>query len=773
MKAVIMAGGEGSRLRPISLNLPKPMVRLFDRPVMEHIIALLKRHGITQIAATLQFMPNMIRDYFGDGADFGVNLRLFTEMRPMGTAGGVAQCRKFIADEPFLVISGDAVCDFDLTAAYEFHCAHDADVTILLYRHPRPLEYGLVMTDEDGKIERFIEKPSWAQVFTDTVNTGIYIINSSVLNEIPDDQPYDFARDLFPKLLAEGRKLYGVVAEGYWCDIGDPAAFLNCSQDVLSGKVELSLPVPQLHPQVWTAQELPEDVIVKPPVYVGEGVTFGHGATIGPGAVLEERSFVGDGAIVANSIIKSAICGECSRVQDAIIGTGSILSEGASVLKGSVLGAGVHVGANATIEENLRIWNGVRIPAGEIISTNVIGGVKSELLFGDDGTISGIINFDITPESAGSLGCAIAACGMRIGIGYHQNGACEMVANAISAGISAAGAQITHVDAENCAVASYVAKSYLFDLTIFVNQKNEQMHIHFYDKLGLPIERQIQRKIEGELQRGEYKRAECDSITRIRRVSGAGEAYLAWVTADRKARELSVAVHGEHVSANILRTALVRIGCRIKEQSDGVIQFDISEDGMKLSIIDEDGEALTDEQVPALLALCFFKDGNDTLVMPYNAPAAIEHIAARYKGRVLRLGRDEKTARVRYSDQKVCACGVASAIFLASFIAKNHVQVAKLRTELPNFSILSCEVKINHDRGTIMRAIGDTCKGMHQELFEGLRVCVDGGWVSISPSISRSALRITGEGANEEIAAELCASFTLRAESLDKKDYTT
>ena len=221
MKAVIMAGGEGTRLRPITLGLPKPMVPLLGRPVMEHIIGLLKRHGFTDICVTLQYMPQVVTEWFGDGAELGVKLTYFVEKEPLGTAGSVKNCMAHLGGEDFLVISGDAVCDLDLSAALGFHRTSRAAATLILHRHSAPLEYGLVLTRDDGRIQRFIEKPGWGQVFTDTVNTGIYLLTRRAMDLVPEDQPYDFGKDLFPLLLSRGAPLYGHVADGYWCDMGD------------------------------------------------------------------------------------------------------------------------------------------------------------------------------------------------------------------------------------------------------------------------------------------------------------------------------------------------------------------------------------------------------------------------------------------------------------------------------------------------------------------------------------------------------------------------
>src|SRR5918992_1232772 len=220
VRAVVMAGGEGTRLRPLTSNQPKPMVPIVGKPCMEHIVDLLRRHGFEDIVVTLAFMPQMIRGYFGDGASQGLQIRYSIEEMPAGTAGSGKLAQEAL-DDTFLVISGDALCDIDLGKIVEFHEARGAAVTIGLKSVDNPLEFGIVVTDEEGKVERFLEKPSWGQVFSDTINTGIYVLEPEVLKHVPTDRPFDFSKDLFPLLLEMGRPLYGFVFDGYWQDIGD------------------------------------------------------------------------------------------------------------------------------------------------------------------------------------------------------------------------------------------------------------------------------------------------------------------------------------------------------------------------------------------------------------------------------------------------------------------------------------------------------------------------------------------------------------------------
>src|SRR3954462_1127243 len=236
-----MAGGEGTRLRPLTANQPKPMMPIANRPMMEHIVELLKEHGFDDIVVTVAFLANTIRNYFGDGSEFGVRMVYATEETPLGTAGSVRNAMQHLT-ERFLVISGDVLTDIDLSAIVKFHEEKGALATIGLAHVENPLEFGIVITKEDGSIERFLEKPTWGQVFSDTINTGIFVLEPEIFDYIEADQPVDFSSEVFPALLEEGKPLYGAVATGYWEDVGTLDAYVRAHQDVLDGRVTIDVP---------------------------------------------------------------------------------------------------------------------------------------------------------------------------------------------------------------------------------------------------------------------------------------------------------------------------------------------------------------------------------------------------------------------------------------------------------------------------------------------------------------------------------------------------
>src|ERR1700746_3241260 len=267
-----MAGGEGTLLRPMTANQPKPLLPVANRPIMEHVLRLLKRHGFDETVVTVQFLAAMVRNYCGDGEDFGMSLQYATEEMPLGTAGSVRNAEDALRDEPFLVISGDALTDMDLSGLVRFHKDKGALVTVALAKVPNPLEFGIVITEEDGQIQRFLEKPTWGQVFSDTVNTGVYIMEPEVLAEVPPGEMVDWAGDVFAYLVHRGAPIFGYISDKYWEDVGTLESYLKAQADVLSRKVEVDIAGFEVSPGVWIAEgaDVDPDAVLKGPVVVGD-----------------------------------------------------------------------------------------------------------------------------------------------------------------------------------------------------------------------------------------------------------------------------------------------------------------------------------------------------------------------------------------------------------------------------------------------------------------------------------------------------------------------
>ena len=387
MKAVVMAGGEGSRLRPLTIGRPKPMVPIVNKPVMQHILELLKRHGFTDIVVTLQYMADYIQDYFGNGQTYGVKLQYAIEEAPLGTAGSVRNASAYLdGTDPILVISGDALTDFDLPRIVQWHRQRQALATMVLYRVPNPLEYGVIVTDDEGRVTRLHEKPSWGEVMSDTVNTGIYIFDPAILDVIEPGHNADWSKDIFPRLLEKGAPLYGYVAEGYWCDIGNLTEYRRAAADVLSGRVRLGPLGQNRGGDVWTGEnvEIAPDAQLIGPIYLGNEVKIKGGAVVHGPTFIRDYTIVDNRAQVDRSLVwRNCYIGEGAELRGTIVCRQSTMKAKSVLYEGSVIGDGCVIGQGAVIHSNVKLWPSKEVEAGATVKSSIIWGSQGRrVLFG-------------------------------------------------------------------------------------------------------------------------------------------------------------------------------------------------------------------------------------------------------------------------------------------------------------------------------------------------------------------------------------------------------
>lgn len=343
IKAMLMAAGVGTRLRPLTEVLPKPLFPIVNRPVVEHTLELLRRHGIREVAINLHHEGERLRGAIGDGARWGLAVRYSVEKTLLGTAGGVKRLERFFraGSGPFLVMSGDGLTDVDLTAALRFHRERRAMATMVLKPVDVRFEYGVTVVDRRGRIRRFLEKPSWSEVFSNTVNTGIYVFEPRVFRYIPPGRVYDFGHQVWPALLRRGEPVYGYVdRRAYWCDIGNLNEYRRGHRDALDRKIRLTIPGTQVRPGVWVG----EGTRIERGVKFHAPCVIGRNCRIGEHAVVEGYTAIGDGARIgararlADSILWQDVkVARGVRLRHCIIGTGARVSESVSVYEGSVI----------------------------------------------------------------------------------------------------------------------------------------------------------------------------------------------------------------------------------------------------------------------------------------------------------------------------------------------------------------------------------------------------------------------------------------------------
>jgi mannose-1-phosphate guanylyltransferase / phosphomannomutase len=524
MIAVVMAGGEGSRLRPLTLGRPKPMVPMLNVPVMEHIVTLLKRHNITEIVVTVHYMASVIEDYFGDGSDFGVHMRYVLEETPLGTAGSVKNAQAML-DEPFLIISGDALTDIDLTRVIRYHQDRRAQATLVLVHVNNPLEYGVVITNPEGAVQRFLEKPSWGEVFSDTVNTGIYVLDPAVLDLIPTGRSYDFSSDVFPQLLTRGDPMYGYIADGYWCDVGSLTDYMKATFDLAEGRVGLPLPLARQANGMMAARS----AMVEPGVRSFGAVYLGEGCVVRAGTVLHGPVIVGDNTVIESgaTVDRSVIFSNClvssaASITGAIIGKQCSVRTGAIVAQGSVIGDGCTIGERAVVRSDVKIWPDKEVEAQATVSSSLIwGGRAKRSLFAGHATISGLANVELTPELAAKVG---AAYGSTLPVGGtvlvnrgHSKGA-RMIKRAIISGLPSAGIDVLDTSTLPIPVARFETRMSRAGGGIHVRMSPfdpRLVDIKLFDANGADVSKNAERKIANVYVREDVRRVPADRLGAI------------------------------------------------------------------------------------------------------------------------------------------------------------------------------------------------------------------------------------------------------------------
>ena len=459
-----MAGGEGTRLRPLTSNQPKPMVPIVGKPCMEHILELLREHGMTDVIVTVAFLPQAIRSYFGEGETLGMSIGYSVEESPLGTAGSVRLAGKQL-DDTFLVISGDALCDVDLGALVAFHKERNAAVTIGLKSVENPLEFGIVVTDDEGRIERFLEKPSWGQVFSDTINTGIYVLEPEVLRHVPTDRPYDFSKELFPYLLEMGRPLYGFVLDGYWQDIGNLDQFRQANFDALDERVRLNLPGIRIRGNIWLGEgvEVADLDQLEGPALIGNYCRVAPDATVGQYSVLSNTVTLRERTRTTRSVIdQSTHIGRSSLIEGAILGRSCDIRAHVRIHEGVAVGDEVTIGAESVIMPGVRIYPYKEVESGSQISESLIWESRaSTRLFGRDG-VAGLVNVDLTPEIAVRIATALGTAlkrNARVVASRESPPACRMIKRAMISGFTSAGLEVADLRVLPAAVARHLLKS--------------------------------------------------------------------------------------------------------------------------------------------------------------------------------------------------------------------------------------------------------------------------------------------------------------------------
>lgn len=821
MKAVIMAGGFGTRIQPLTIDLPKPMIPLVNRPIMLHIVELLKKHGITELVFLLYHQPMIIKRFFGDGSEFGVRISYVTPLEDLGTAGAVKAAAKYL-DSRFLVISGDLLTDFDLSAVIRSHIEKKAQATITLTPVSDPLQFGVVITDKNGVITKFLEKPGWGEVFSDTINTGIYVLEPEVLDLIPDGENRDWSKDIFPAMLAAEAGLYGCRMEGYWADIGNTDAYLEACRDICSGRVKVDIDeLPASRPQLYlgSVAQVPAGVQLDGMVVVGDNSQIQAGATlknsiIGRNCSIEAGAVL-DGAVLWDNVRVRKNC----RVTNAALCHNVRLGQSVVVEPGVVIADDTTVGDEAHLKQDVKVWPRKEIEGGAIVTTNLIWGEKWRKSLFEGATVRGLTNVELTPEFAAKLGAAYGSTLPKdayILAGRDPIHASRMLKRSFLGGVLSAGVNVRDVKMISLPVLRYKLTTFGEVGGVHFRQAPDDpamTEIIFFDADGVEISTNSAKSIERIFFKENFRRvhySEPGAISELPRVFDFyREGFLRAV--DRKLLQgagLKVVLDLNHSPAGELLPALLNeLGCEVIELNAHMIEaftgpspesversldqlsrivvtleaaagFRLGPSGEQLQIIDETGAILSDlEMLIAMTALVCRAEKEGMIVVPVSAPSGIDALAADAGLTVKRVKSDsralveaarEKQVRMAASLDGRIAFPALQPHFDALFtvvrtlemIADTRRRLGELRLGVPHRAYRHARLPCSFElKGGIMRRMSEDSVEYEASFVDGVKVYLGNDWVLVLPDQYRSLVHIVTESDDAARADHLLEAY--------------
>ncbi|MEP6910742.1 MAG: sugar phosphate nucleotidyltransferase [Actinomycetota bacterium] len=827
MKAVVMAGGEGTRLRPVTSNQPKPMVPIVGKPCMEHIVELLRKHGFEDVIVTVAFLPQAIRSYFGDGEGLGAHIEYSVEESPLGTAGSVRLAADKL-DDTFLVISGDALCDFDLAKLVKFHKKRGAAVTIGLKSVPNPLEFGIVVVDDEGRVERFLEKPSWGQVFSDTINTGVYVLEPEVLEHVPTDRPFDFSKELFPLLLEMGRPLYGMPMEGYWQDIGNLEQYRQANFDALDELVQVTIPGIRLRGNVWLGEgvELDDLEQVEGPALISNYCRISRDAHVGPYSVLSASVTLRERARTVRSVIDASThIGRGALVEGSIVGRSCDIRGHVRLQEGVAIGDEVKIGEESVLMPGVRVYPYKEVESGAQIYESLIWESRaSSRLFGKDG-VAGLVNVDLTPEVVTRLAVAFGTAlprGSRVVASREAPATCRMIERSMIAGINSTGVEVADLRTLPSAVGRHLLKTHDYAAGFHVGFSSldpEVVQIRFFESPGIQITPALQKEIEKHFSRGELRRSPASGIGGVEYPVRARESYaeelLTTLDIDAiRSRGFRIVVDYGYSSASlVLPLVLGQLGVEAVSAhafasdeptgtgSDlrgligqtkklvGAVGADFGavfdRAAERLYLIDESGHEIPVEQALLLFLRLIGSNGkHGKLAFPITVTSQVDRLVKGSGLQIVRTPASLSELTKAASEDGVIFAGavgggyvfpdflpaydaMASLCKLLELLAPVSQPLSEIVGELPSSTLVHRQLPCPwSQKGLVMRVLSERLKGRDLDLMDGIKVRDRRGWAQVLPDPDEPLVHIYAEGKDEEASNELEHEFRALVEEV-------
>ena len=817
MKAIILAGGFGTRLHPLSCNIPKPMVLIVNKPILVHIIERLKQFGISEIIMLLYYRPEIIKEYF-EKNDFGINITYLEASEDWGTAGSARIVKDYIHNT-FLVINGDILSQFDFKNAIEFHKEKGGWGTILLTKVENPLRYGVVITESSGRIMRFVEKPRWNQVFSDTVNTGIYILEPQIFDYIPSDEEFSFSTNLFPLLLKKNVPLYAWQGKGYWRDVGNLAEYRTANIDFLKQLSKNASDGIIIGKNV----EIHRSADLQAPLLIGDNTYIGAECFLS-GSIIGDNCTIDDKCEIHNSILWNGVRTK-KRVQidESIISKWVNIDEKAHLSSGVVISEECSIGYNSRIKNNVKVWPHKIIEPSAIISSNLIWGEKwSRSIFSPYGVI-GQINVEVTPEFCSKLGVAYGSTlpkDAQVLLSCDAHKTSQMLKQALISGLLSAGISILDLNVNTLPVSRYKLKTFGEVGGVHIQHspyEATEIDIKFMGERGLDLSSEEENSIERTFFREDFRRVHCNEIGKVHynpRVRDYyKEGFLRYVDTKliQRANYKIVIDYSFGTSVNIFPDILSMLGCEIISldaytdtarlprfyqrlpnalkqlaeivstlKADMGFVLDIS--GEKVFIIDEKGNILNGDislAVFVLLILRHYKSMNKsiTIAVPITASHLIEQLAEEYNGKVLRIPaniRSMMEAATRknidfvggpkggfiFPHFQIGQDGMISIVKLMELLKQEELSLNQLVELIPPMAMvrkhLSCPWEL---KASVMRRLTIDIAGKYVNFIDGVKIFHNEAWVLIKPDANKSLFHINAEADTLEKANELAEHY--------------
>ncbi|HEX3032736.1 MAG TPA: sugar phosphate nucleotidyltransferase, partial [Bacillota bacterium] len=569
-----------------------------------------------------------------------------------------------LLDETFIVLSGDGLTDVDLSQALAFHKAKKAMATLVLTRVENPLEYGVVILGGDGRVCRFLEKPSWGEVFSDTVNTGIYILEPDIFDYIPAATSFDFSKDVFPLLLQDKAPMYGYVAGGYWCDIGTLSQYRQTQFDMLSGLVRVDIAGEEVRPGIWLGENVAlGDSLesIKPPVFIGSNTVIEADVRLGEFTVLGDNNYVGSGSAIKHSVVwNHCYLGQRVKLSGTTIGCQAALTSDVSAFEGSVIGDSCTLGVRSSIKPNVKLWPAKEIEQGVTVHTSLVWGEKlSKNLFGKLG-ISGIANVEFTPDFASKLAAAYGSTltqGAHIIISSDEHAFSQIIKKSLIAGLLSAGTRTTDLGESVTPVTRFGVKHLRavggLHVRMLANHRGNCVLLEFLDQEGMNISRDLERRIENAFVMEDFRRGNLETIGRASILANLNESYCLGLLQqlpqeEIKLRKLKIVLEAPNgILMQLAANLLPRLNCQLititsTERSlidlvklvtdyQADLGVRLNANGEELVLITGEGEIVKEQVMTPLLALIkFHYSPKGVLAVPITASGVIESIASAY-----------------------------------------------------------------------------------------------------------------------------------------------